>query len=208
MKKNSRLLEQLHTEISTIENQNDWLHNTYNNTKDYARVMEALNFLTVRRLKNEQLVSITEDLWRSSKVYNFDPLLILALVSVESQGDPGAIGRYRSGKESGAFGLMQIKFATAKEMADEIGYPLENKEDLMKPEVNIVLGTSYLLKLIFKYKSLKLGIMAYNVGPGTMNKSIRLGLNFPKRYYDRTLSNYYGLVRRFGDQSKLANGLN
>lgn len=172
-------------------------------SEQYSRIYEALKFMTFNRMTKEQLKSVTEELWIISRRLNFDPLLVLALVSVESQGNPSIQGRYRSGKVSGALGLMQIKESTAKFIASEAGVKINNYKDLLKPELNLIVGTHYLVKLIYSYKSLRLGIVAYNIGPGALNIKLRNRVSLPKKYYNRILSNYQALTKRFGENPSI-----
>jgi soluble lytic murein transglycosylase-like protein len=172
-------------------------------TMDYVRILEALTFLTRGRFTSAQLIGATEMLWKFSRAFDFDPLLVLSLVSVESQGDHLAVGRYRSGAESGAIGFMQVKWETALELAQSLNIELRSPDDLLIPENNLVLGTAYLLKLSYQYQSLRYGIMAYNIGPGAMRKALATGGPLPTRYYNRIFSNYQVLVRRFGPYTPL-----
>ncbi|MBD3315396.1 MAG: transglycosylase SLT domain-containing protein, partial [Chitinivibrionales bacterium] len=105
------------------------------------------------RLPESTLFLLTELVYRNSRRYGYDPFLVLAVIHVESVFDPEALGRYRSGKFSGAFGLMQLKFETAQEVAADLGIPLLRKEDLFIPEINVALGTAYLTRLIARFES-------------------------------------------------------
>lgn len=163
-----------------------------------VRINNALNFLVGARLDSSQMIRVTHGLRHLSKKFGMDPLLVLALVSVESRGNPVAKGRYRSGKLSGALGFMQIKTETARLVAKSEGLPFQGKKDLLNPGRNIVFGTIYLMSLIEHYESLKLGIMAYNIGPGGVNLALKGKMPFPRRYYNRVLTNYFGLIKRFG----------
>jgi hypothetical protein len=162
------------------------------------RTQKAFHFLSQGRIEDSLLIPISEDLVKLAGSYGFDPLLILALVSVESQGKPEAIGRYRSGAESGAVGLMQIKWATAQEIAQKSNIKLVQKSDLLNPRINLVLGTNYLMYLVKKTQSLHHGIIAYNIGPGALRAYLRKRKKIPKRYLNRTLSNYRSLEDKFG----------
>ncbi len=197
---NSRSAEALQQKIKVLESENLHIQNVHTSTRQFVRILEATQFSAYNQLSQKELVAITEELWIISQSYSFDPLLILALVNVESQGDPKALGKYRSGRLSGALGLMQIKMRTARSLSGSLGVGLHTKGDLMNPKNNILFGATYLIKMILKYKSLRYGIMAYNVGPGALNKALRNNTlkKLPIRYYNRLLSNYNGLVKRFG----------
>ena len=90
-----------------------------------------------------------------------DPLLAQAVVHAESGGNPRAVSRKR------AIGLMQLRLATASEMA---GRQLRESE-LFDPRLNAHLGCRYLNRLLRRYDGdLRLALMAYNAGPGNLEK--------------------------------------
>ncbi len=67
---------------------------------------------------------------------------------------------------SGALGLMQLMPATAQEVADKQKIDLKNKEDILTPDTNILLGTSYLRYLLDRFSDNHLlATVAYNAGP-------------------------------------------
>lgn len=70
----------------------------------------------------------------------------------------------RSG--AGATGLMQLLYGTAKATAKREGFNLNGKSDLIKPQVNIQLGTAYLGQMLrrFDYNRI-IASAAYNAGP-------------------------------------------
>lgn len=163
------------------------------------RVMDAMFFITSGKMDTNTIVKTSHQLYQMSNSMEFDPLLILALVGVESRGNPRAIGRYRSGKESGALGLMQIKKSTAGWLANKLGHENFKGGELLQAEKNLLYGTLYLMDLVQKYESLPLGVMAYNVGPGALNKYLKYNQKkLPKRYLNRMLSNYNSLIEKFG----------
>lgn len=145
------------------------------------------------RLPGSTLFLLTELVYRNSRRYGYDPFLVLAVIHVESVFDPEALGRYRSGRFSGAFGLMQLKLETAQEVAADLGIPLLRKEDLFVPEINIALGTAYLTRLIAQFGDVKLGILAYNQGPGTILESLSGKRELSIRYYNKVIRSYFEL---------------
>jgi len=167
----------------------------------YARVSRGLELIVGRRLNDEQKSILTERLYAISRDYKIDPVLILAVIHQESKGNPDARGAFMSGMESGALGLMQIKYESALEVASSVGIKLSSREDLFIPEVNLMIGTAYLLRLIAKYKNLQHALIAYNVGLGTLNEKLRTGDALPTRYYNRIMQNYMFLsMRIFNDK--------
>ena len=87
-----------------------------------------------------------------SEAHGVDPLLVRALIQVESKYNP----RARSSK--GAMGLMQLMPQTARE------YNLRNPYD---PKTNIEAGIKRLKSLIDKW-GVELALAAYNAGEGAV----------------------------------------
>ena len=164
-------------------------------TIDYVKIDKALAYLSKNRLTTEQQTMLTEQIWQISRSYAVDPLLILAVVAQESHGNPNARGRVRSGNFSGALGLMQIKLETAKMMGSHFGMKIETEEDLLKPEINVTVGSAYLIKLIAKYGSWKEALIAYNLGHSAVDRLLEKGEPLPTRYYDHVISKYKDLTR-------------
>lgn len=106
-----------------------------------------------------------------------DKFLIYAIIKAESNFDETAV----SSKE--AKGLMQLMDNTAKYIikTENItnSYTEESSIDsnkiseiLLKPDINIKLGTKYISILINKYKSIELALVAYNAGSGNVDNWI------------------------------------
>lgn len=163
-------------------------------TLEYVKINKALEYMSQKRLTTEQKKMLTEQLWQISRSYTTDPLMILAVVAQESHGNPNALGRMRSGTFSGAIGLMQIKLETAKKMAASFGLHIESEEDLLKPEINVTLGTAYLIRLISKYGNWKEALIAYNLGHSAVDKLISRGEPLPTRYYEHVISKYRDII--------------
>jgi len=90
-----------------------------------------------------------------SQAHGVDPMLVRALIQVESNYRPKA----RSHK--GAMGLMQLMPATARE------YKVRNPYD---PKANIAAGVKHLKALIDRLGSSELALAAYNAGEGAVRK--------------------------------------
>lgn len=100
------------------------------------------------------------DVWieKYGKQYEVDPVLIRAVIQIESNFNPKA----KSNK--GARGLMQLMPATAR----AYGVPHGMIHD---PEWNIIGGTRYLSALIKAYEgNLPLVLAAYNAGEGAVER--------------------------------------
>jgi soluble lytic murein transglycosylase len=142
------------------------------------------------------IVSILgEIIAENSARFGYDPLLLLAVINVESSFESNALGKFKDGSLSGALGLMQLKFETAKEIGDKIGISLSSPEELFLPEKNIPIGIYYLTSVIVQFNSLSNGILAYNIGPTNLRKGLRGEIPFSKEYYNRVMRSYYRLKR-------------
>lgn len=127
-----------------------------------------------------------------AKKYGVEEEIVYATIKVESNFNENATSN------SNAKGLMQLLDTTAQEMAkdEEI-----NVVDLFDAEINIMLGTKYIAKLIEKYGNLELAIAAYNAGIGNVNNWIDTkviledGSNTEKIPFDET-NNYVKKVIR------------
>lgn len=136
---------------------------------------------------------VAREIHRNAQLYGFDPLVILAVVLTESGIDADATGRLQSGAASGAHGVMQVKRATARAMAAALGLSEPDQDDLADPAYNLSVGVAYLLQMVHRYQSLRLGIMAYNVGPGAVESGLRGEGSLPEGYYRKVLRTYWKL---------------
>ncbi len=89
-----------------------------------------------------------------SQAHGVDPMLVRALIQVESGYRPKA----RSPK--GAMGLMQLMPSTAREY---------NVRNAYEPRANIGAGVKHLKTLIDKF-GVELALAAYNAGPGAVQR--------------------------------------
>jgi soluble lytic murein transglycosylase-like protein len=167
--------------------------------RERLRIVELLNAVVGKRTSPEMVYKLADLVYTNSRQYGYSPELLLAVIAVESRFNPEALGRYRSGALSGALGLMQIKYPTALEVAKVLGIEGLKPKDLMDPEINMILGTAYLTTLISRFRSFKLGILAYNLGPGTVRGTLRRNEQLPMRYYEKVLAQYYRL-KALGEQ--------
>lgn len=107
---------------------------------------------------------------KNSAEYNIDPYLIAAVIKVESGFSPNVVSK------KSAKGLMQIMPDTATWAADQMKINDFALEDLIKPDVNIKIGTWYLSTLMDEYDcNITLVLAAYNGGRGNVNEWIKNG---------------------------------
>jgi soluble lytic murein transglycosylase-like protein len=106
--------------------------------------------------------------------HEVDPLLVAAIVEVESNFAPDAVSA------KGAIGLMQL-----------MPVHFEAAERPFEPTANLELGTRYLGELSRRFGALPIALAAYHAGPGAVE---RAGLEAPygstRRYVERVLSVY------------------
>jgi len=91
-----------------------------------------------------------------------DPLLVLAVIEVESEFQPDAVSPL------GARGLMQLRPATLEFVAQREGLSATPAHLQRDPSLEVRLGVRYLASLEQRFGSVELGLMAYNMGPGKL----------------------------------------
>ena len=101
--------------------------------------------------------------YKYSKQYNVDELLIYSIIKAESNFNENAKST------ANAIGLMQLMENTAIELTNEINSTSTN---LYEPEINIQLGIYYFSTLLEKYNNIGLTLAAYNAGMGRVDKWI------------------------------------
>src|SRR5262249_59798241 len=116
---------------------------------------------------------------RYARRFGVDPLVVLAVIQVESQFDPKAVS------SAGAVGLMQLQPETAREMAAEVGLQWTGDDLLLEPDVNVMLGTCYLRHLLDRFGDVDAAIAAYCSGPSLVESRRDAAASLPLRYSDR-----------------------
>lgn len=108
-----------------------------------------------------------------------DPLLVLAVIQVESRFDRFAVS------PRGAVGLMQLLPATAQPLAEELGLEWTSDDLLFDPEVNIRLGARYLRHLVERFDNLDAALAAFHAGPTRIEERLARRAGFSLGYADR-----------------------
>ncbi|HEV8344080.1 MAG TPA: lytic transglycosylase domain-containing protein [Candidatus Binatia bacterium] len=149
-----------------------------------AATIKIYSFLSRKgSFDHDSAWSISEAILEESKKQSLDPLLILAVIEVESRFRPTAVSA------RGARGLMQIRPDVAAALADAAD--IENwagKNSLDDPVINIRLGIFYLSQLKQSFKDLKLALTAYNLGPTALKSRMEEQGPIPFDYARKVLS--------------------
>lgn len=109
--------------------------------------------------------------------YDLDPERILALIIVESWGDPHAESK------AGALGLMQVMPRTGRYIANQTGFKWSGVEELKVVDSNIAYGTWYYQYLLRKFRGDEHATLAaYNWGPDHIQGRIKRAEKLPQVY--------------------------
>jgi soluble lytic murein transglycosylase len=119
-------------------------------------------------------VRVVEAILAAARRTGMDPVLILAIIEVESGFDPAA----RSGRN--ALGLMQVRPATLWREAERSGLAGDDPHD---PDLNVLAGALYFRRLIDAFGHNDVALMAYNAGPNRIIGHIKAG-SIPDRYFE------------------------
>ena len=117
---------------------------------------------------------LAQDIYDLALDAEIDPEVAFGLIRAESG--------FRTSATSpvGAVGLMQLMPATASWME-----PGVSRSKLRDPDTNLRVGFKYLRYLMDKYNGdEKLALLAYNRGPGTVDKALKRGRNPDNGYAD------------------------
>ena len=121
----------------------------------------------------------------------YDPLLILAIIDVESEFDVDAVS------SRGARGLMQIQPVTLHWFAEKQGLRLTKEEMAADPALCVRLGIRYLRALQDRFGGdLSMALMAYNAGPDRIRQAIREHGLDPYRFYPRRVKRDFERFRK------------
>ncbi len=156
-----------------------------------SELMRESRFLSERDVLRTAQVVVEESL-----AVGYDPLLVLALIYVESDCDRFATSPV------GAEGLMQIMPETGEWMARRMG--LERKDGhTFDPILNVRLGTRYLAELQRQFGGdLTLALTAYNRGPANTRFILERYGHLPEHvvefYATKVIRRYQGLRGAYG----------
>lgn len=121
--------------------------------------------------------SLATEIHETALEFDIDPSLAFGLVRAESS--------FRNSATSyvGAIGLTQLMPRTARWME-----PGVTRKELRDPETNLRIGFKYLRYLLDKYEGdERLALLAYNRGPGTVDRVLRRGGNPDNGYVEKVM---------------------
>jgi hypothetical protein len=142
--------------------------------------------------------ALHEDLARAilaeAETARVDPLLVLAVIEVESGYDPSAVS------SAGALGLMQLLPGTLQREVEGLGKDAGDPDD---PVANVRAGVRYLRRCLDSYPDRVVALMAYNAGPNRLYGWIQSG-SVPTEvlgYAKRVLAEQSRLRRTISEES-------
>jgi Transglycosylase SLT domain len=157
-----------------------------------SKIRSALELQEVK-MKEDSVVTLAHSIARESERHSLDPLLVLAVIEVESRFNHKAVS------PQGAQGLMQIQPIVVAELTEEgkISPPTKNRKlNLKDPAVNVQVGASYLAYMKEMFGDLKVALTAYNLGPTSVSKRIAAKEALPLGYAMKVLSVQRSLENR------------
>jgi hypothetical protein len=133
---------------------------------------------------------VAEVILEESLKRDLDPILVLAVIEVESQF------QYATVSPMGARGIMQIMPDTGKFLSETRGHEIGLRPAAFRPEslddplLNIRLGVFYLHDLKKQFQNLNHALIAYNAGPSEIQNRIDNNLEFSDEYANLVLDKY------------------
>ena len=157
--------------------------------KELVRIYDVVK-LNRPEISDAEAWKVSDAILEESAKHNLDPILIAALIEVESGFQSAAIS------PMGARGIMQIMPEVGRAIAREVGLREDSGYDAFRPEhlddpvLNIKLGIYYLYGLKKIFRSLNHALVAYNVGPTAMRNHLENETEVPIEFANAVLSVY------------------
>ena len=133
---------------------------------------------------------VAEVVWEECAKRKIDPLLVLALIKIESGFQYAAVSPV------GARGIMQIMPDTARSLTHSVGGNDGIRPAAFRPEalddplLNIRLGVYYLHGLKTQFQDLNLTLSAYNFGPAELQNRLDNNLDYSSDFAVLVLDAY------------------
>ncbi len=150
-----------------------------------------------QELRSKDIYEIAKTIYEESTKYDFNPLLLTALIKIESNFDPHALS------DSYAYGLCQVRRFIAPELAEKLGISWDGAEKtLFDPVKNIKIGAYYLSILNRDFEDINTAIIAYNQGPYAVQENLSSNKALNEDYLNKVL-NYFSSLRGFNMEESL-----
>lgn len=167
----------------------DKKNKTITNQQNILITEYALEQSSAKRLSSKERIELASIINDQSRLHDLDPLLVIALIHVESTFNTHAQSH------KGAKGLMQLLPDTARYINKKSDKGLPANSNLFDPATNIALGTAYMEYLLNKTNgNLEYALAAYNMGPANMFRAKREN-RVPKAYSNKVLKEYAKLQK-------------
>jgi soluble lytic murein transglycosylase-like protein len=127
----------------------------------------------------QQTAEVVPIVDRYARRFQLDPLMVLAVIQVESRFDPAAVS------EQGAIGLMQLQGPTARGLAMDLGLEWTGDDLLLDSDLNVLLGCAYLRRLMDRFGDQDAALAAYASGPTLVESRRDANGRIPLAYSDR-----------------------
>lgn len=139
---------------------------------------------------------VAEAIAEEADAAGLDPMLVLALITVESEFQEEATSVV------GAKGLMQVRPTTLYFVAEKEGLKLSRAELDADPSLNVRLGVRYLKAMKERFKgNLDLALMAYNAGPNRLSQALKARNTEAYQGYVRAVRRNFAMLKRSHGES-------
>jgi membrane-bound lytic murein transglycosylase MltF len=137
-------------------------------------IQQVYRIISTTNKRQAQGARLAQAIVLEAMQQGYDPLFVAAVIKSESAFNELAVSNV------GAQGLMQIMPATGKYLVEKHEPTWPTAVKLSDPKVNIKLGIRYLRELEGMYAGNRLlTLIAYNWGPGKLDRAIRSGRGVP-----------------------------
>lgn len=188
-----------HTSLLTKEKQEipwDHLNNAWR--LQVIREIQRDHLTQKMGIDKDLATTIVKLVAREASKYGLSTNRILALIIIESWGDPKVISY------AGAIGLMQVLPRTGRFIAQEIGQNWKGPSSLKNAETNIIFGVWYYQYLLNYFKENEhAALAAYNWGPENIRLRIRYNQKLPQVYPGKVYIAEKQLERKLWNEYKL-----
>lgn len=192
----SEVIRENHAKELLKSNYNDATLKDFKGDKEFALYVKKYLEKTNPRLGTDTFVKAV---FAESRLYEYDPIFLMAVIKTESQFNEKAIG------SAGEIGLMQIKPDTAQWICKKKGLDWKGPKALKIPEYNIKVSALYFkyLKKTLDSKSSRY-VNAYNMGIGKLGRLPASAVH-AHPYYHKVIKNYTEIYEELKKIKKIKN---